>query len=127
MAVTCKQCGGPHPVWDCRASPARIAAYKAETTLKPFTAPIRKRTKFVAEIPPDTKLTTFRGKVIASAPTMPVVLVHPRINDLSPEGVAAIAEGIKAKRGRPKIHPDRKAYKAQKERERRARLKGAKP
>lgn len=37
----------------------------------------------------------------------PVVIIHPRVNDLSPKGLTAIAEGIAAeaprKRGRPRL------------------------
>lgn len=36
------------------------------------------------------------------------------------------AEPIVGKRGRPRVHPDRKAYKAEKERERRAKAKAIK-
>lgn len=38
----------------------------------------------------------------------------------------ANAEHLAPKRGRPRIHPDRKAYKAAEERKRRARLKAEK-
>lgn len=41
-------------------------------------------------------------------------------------GTQAPPVDTKSKGGRPRIHPDRKAYKAQKERERRARPKLAK-
>lgn len=39
------------------------------------------------------------------------------------DGIMHFEAVVTIKRGRPRIHPDRKAYKAQKERERRARLK----
>jgi hypothetical protein len=54
-----------------------------------------------------------------------VTIAHHKVKDLSPEGVKAIAEGLAKKRGRPKLHPDRKAYKAEKERARRAAAKKA--
>ena len=42
------------------------------------------------------------------------------------DGIMHFEAVVTIKRGRPRIHPDRKAYKAQKERERRARLKEGK-
>jgi hypothetical protein len=56
-----------------------------------------------------------------------VTIAHHKVKDLSPEGVKAIAEGLAKKRGRPKLHPDRKAYKAEKERARRAAAKKVGP
>jgi len=38
-----------------------------------------------------------------------------------------VTEPKKPKAGRPKLHPDRKAYKAQKERDRRAKAKAKPP
>ena len=41
-------------------------------------------------------------------------------------GEMVLTENIHPKRGRPRIHPDRRAYKADKERQRRAKLKAEK-
>jgi hypothetical protein len=56
----------------------------------------------------------------------PVVIIHHRVKDLSPEGVAAIAEGIRKKRGRPPTGFDKKEHDRRKSAERRARLKAGK-
>lgn len=77
--VICKKCGGPHPLWECHATAARIAAYEA------------------FEHPPQP---------------LTVRAVH-----------AAPIASPKRGKGRPRTITDMKAYKAQKERERRAKAK----
>lgn len=55
-----------------------------------------------------------------------VVIAHDdRVRDLPPESLKRIAEA-QSKIGRPRIHPDRKAYKAAKQREYRQRQKEGK-
>lgn len=98
MPVTCKKCGGPHPVWECRQKDA-----VAEVSPAPNNAPAA-----------DVRLEG--GK----RPTSPR-----RKATVAALETSAVPDGGSTKRGpgRPRIHADRKAYKAEKERQRRLRLK----
>lgn len=172
MAVTCKKCGGSHPVWECTASAAKIAAYaesqksaverfgqkpgmvgvKSTEAQKdeavdnfirgrssavergpsksnvagsipaarsnrhaPEAIPVLPGTKFIAEVPPGTKLMSYGNRVIAAGPDLQPSIVTS--NGLVPLTVP-VTELKKG--GRPRTVENRKVYKADKERERRA-------
>ncbi len=132
--MNCEFCGSPAHVWfNCPKKPdgwkpdrlrpsSRKATSKEAKRVAPAPAlagpikldggerpaSIRSGTKFIAEIPEGTRLIAHGDKV--AAPNLPASYV-------TDGGLVPI------KLGRPRIHPDRKAYKAAKERERRARLK----
>lgn len=121
-APTCRICGAKH--WS--SQPHQFAGGKPKADPDPVTAPHKPaKAKPVAAalaVPPAKK-----PRKKAPAEKAVVTIAHHKVKDLSPEGIKAIAEGLAKKRGRPKLHPDRKAYKAEKERARRAAAKKADP
>ena len=108
--VTCPQCGGSHPKWECGASKAKIAAYQA--SLKPK---VIEGTKLVAVLPPETKTTTFRGQMIVAGPNQPPAVV-------TPQGLEPI-KVPKKKLGRPTTGFDKAAYNREYMRQKRAKGK----
>lgn len=110
MKVWCTHCGGQHPAWDCKASDRKKAEWAARSKPIPGGAGtwVKPPPKESSEGSSAVEQRVARAHVAGSSPA-------PR----SKEQPAADS----GKRGRPKIHPDRKAYKAQKERERRAKKK----
>lgn len=149
MQVTCPNCGGSHPKWECKAKADQIAAWQAKKSVggvaqrdtgdsrKVKTADVATRsdrpnpgdgagsvaqipriegTKFVAEVPEGTQLVVYGNHVLAAGPNLrPSIVTKDGLVPLTVP-VSEIKTG-----GRPRLHPDRKAYKAEKERDRRAR------
>ena len=109
----CKKCGWMHFGTDpCR--PPKNSPAKASKA-KPVGTKGKSRNSDVSR--------ASRGVGSPAPDNAPVVIVHHRAHDLSPEGVAAIAEGIRKKRGRPATGFDKKEHDRKKSAERRARLK----
>lgn len=114
MRITCPNCGGAHPAWDCRRPATKSTAARKDVR---GSAPHQQPTE--------------RGEPglrnLAGTQALPV-----DTNTADAEKSANLTRGVtagetapiqKRPRGRPRIHPDRKAYKAQWERDKRKRLK----
>lgn len=119
--MNCEFCGSPAHIWyNCQKKPA---GWKPERMRKKSTngtdakAPLskpRRAAKQPASVP------AARLAEIAAIPESSV-----DTSEIIEATTEQMARGkiVKHPGGRPRIHPDRKAYKAQKERERRAKIK----
>lgn len=119
MAVICKKCGGAHPVWDCTATAAKIAAYeKSKIDRGPFP-------RVEVEAGPDLKVTYSAKRKVPRAERLAVV--KEVAQKLADQGeVVTVVDKIKRGRGRPAKIVDMRAYKREKQAEYRKRRAAAK-
>jgi hypothetical protein len=137
MAVACAYCRSPNHVWwDCPKKPAgwkpskpppiniQADVERVSDMTQAEVAVAHKANK--AKVRAAKKNTTPRS---SKGRTPGLEQAASRLPSDAGDAGSNPAMGAILKRGpgRPRIHPDRKAYKAMKERERRARLKPAKP
>lgn len=140
MRVECPNCGGAHPAWDCKrpatkSTAAQKVVLEVQATPKEprqgrvSLEPKKSRTRMASDVrsvkagtqalPVDTNSNPVQDAKALTANTEATVAPEPA------QGVQIPRPGppTKRPRGRPRIHPDRKAYKAQWERDKRKRMK----
>jgi hypothetical protein len=114
MAVICKKCGGAHPLWECTASAAKVAAYeKSKFDRGPFP-------RVDIEAGPDLKISYVAKRKVPKAERLAVV--KEVAQKLADQGeVVTVVDKIKRPRGRPAKIVDMRAYKREKQAEYRRR------
>jgi hypothetical protein len=126
VRVTCPICSGPHAKWDCKQAAIEPRQRGKSAFVAVATEAALNAGKTVATISPGG-IVEVRGPGAAKDITPPASSPSGKASGFGPDTAGSNpAEATTTKRGRPRIHPDRKAYKAQKERERRQRQKEGK-